>query len=247
MKFAYVDESGDSGYEKSPSQGFAVCAVIIEASRWLELLDEMVQFRRELRDTYGLPVRLELKAQELVQNKGAIKRLGLTTSQRLGIYRSSLDFTKERLDASVFAVVIKKVFIEHRESVDPFDKAWEFLIQRFERRGEPTMVFPDEGQDKFIRAKIRKMRRYSRPPVGGGSRERLERNARNIIEDPVFRDSRGSYFIQLADLCAYAALRHIFPTKKFKAHWWNYLDGCIDARVSRTGPPGIVAWPRNAS
>ena len=37
---------------------------------------------------------------------------------------------------------------------------------------------------------------------------------KNIIEDPLFKDSKSSYFIQMADFVAFSLLRNEHPTSK---------------------------------
>ncbi len=69
---------------------------------------------------------------------------------------------------------------------------------------ERGMVFSDVTDGGKLRQIMRQMRRYnpvpSQPQFGFGYRNLL---IQNIIEDPSFRQSDHSYFIQAADVGAY--------------------------------------------
>src|SRR5690606_9168136 len=65
--FAYVDESGDGGFLRSPSTHYALGTIVIPSDRWLEALDAVVAFRRHIRGAYGVPMTAELKAQYLLR------------------------------------------------------------------------------------------------------------------------------------------------------------------------------------
>jgi hypothetical protein len=73
----------------------------------------------------------------------------------------------------------------------------------------------------------------------------LKRNAENVVEDPSDRRSSESYFVQLADLNAYAAFRKIFPGVNVGDELWDELGDARIAEVNalRGGPTGIVVWP----
>lgn len=73
----------------------------------------------------------------------------------------------------------------------------------------------------------------------------LSRAAENIIEDPFDKRSTESYFVQWADLNAYAAFRRTFPGSNFGVDIWDELGAAIITDVNRLsgGPPGIVVWP----
>lgn len=126
--------------------------------------------------------------------------------------------------------------------------AWEFAIQRLERFGtdeeENVHVLPDEGHGYFIRSKLRAMWRHSAPPSAFGSGI-LDRKAANIVEDSSDRRSHESYFVQLADLNAYAAFRHVHPRPHFDGTVWDELGDSRHTQVNdvRGGPPAIVSWP----
>ena len=75
-------------------------------------------------------------------------------------------------------------------------------------------LFPDAGHGYFIQSLVRKMRRHHRVASAFESGRWLEADARRIVEDPSDRDSRRSYFIQLADLNAYAAVRWLYPSDR---------------------------------
>jgi len=58
----YVDESGDIGLTQSPTRYFVLCGLVIHELRWREYFDELLTFRRFLRQQYGLKLREELHA-----------------------------------------------------------------------------------------------------------------------------------------------------------------------------------------
>ena len=62
----YVDESGDTGLVKSPSTHFALSSLVVHESRWRELIQLLIAFRKTLREAYGLPLRMEIHAAEFI-------------------------------------------------------------------------------------------------------------------------------------------------------------------------------------
>jgi hypothetical protein len=114
---------------------------------------------------------------------------------------------QERLELQTFAIVINKTELAARgNDENPREVAWEFLLQRVERltttTHKPAMVVHDEGES------VRKIAWKARRAGSAGSAfgtGHLSRPARLLIDDPVPRDSRQSYFVQLADVSAYAA------------------------------------------
>lgn len=62
----------------------------------------------------------------------------------------------------------------------------------------------------MIRQAMRKARRAGTAGSAFGTGT-VQVPARFFIDDPVPRRSDGSYFVQLADLVAYAAFRYVYP------------------------------------
>ncbi|MPZ15337.1 MAG: transposase [Chloroflexi bacterium] len=131
MHFAYVDESGDSG--ATGSRTFSLGCLLVPAIEWPQTFDQVIDFRRSLRDKFKVPVRAEIKANYLLHNRGAFRGLGLSESARFAIYRAHLRLVP-KLGCKAFAVVIRKPELALRTpAVDCRDVAWEFLLQRLER------------------------------------------------------------------------------------------------------------------
>lgn len=247
MFFCYFDESGDSGYNNSPISTFTLAAVVVDEANWLTTLDQLISFRRFLRDQYGVPPRVELKANWLLHGKGAFKNLGLSPGARMSVYEAAMRFQRKVGTISVYAVVINKAKVRMR-TVDAREWAWGRALERLERYGTSkttnTYVHPDEGHSYFIRRLMRRMRRHHivSPAYGGSG---LSRPILNVVEDASDRRSDESYFIQLADLNAYAAFRRVHPRPSFDGSLWDELGSAriLEVNKIRGGPPGIVVWP----
>jgi hypothetical protein len=250
MYFAYFDESGDSGYEKSPTSAFVLACILVPDAKWLDMLDGLVEHRRYLRRQFGISPRVELKATWLVHNTGSFRRAGLPFRARMAVYRSSMRFIDKCGCAKTFAVLINKPLVKKRD-VAARAWAWTYAIERLERFGTSEQanahILPDEGHGQFIKKKLREMRRFHYVPSAFGT-EALERKAANIVEDSSDRRSGESFFIQLADLAAYAAYRKCFPGEAFDGSFWDELGDAriVDVNLLSGGPPGIKVWPRES-
>ena len=134
MYFAYFDESGDTGFDASPTGTFSLACVLVHDKAWLSALDQVVAFRTYLRDNFRISPRSELKASWLVHNKGDIRASGLTFPARMAVYEAGMRFQRKTGLFRTFAIVIKKNEITKRPS-DVGDIAWTYAIQRLERFG----------------------------------------------------------------------------------------------------------------
>jgi hypothetical protein len=247
---AYVDESGNTGdVARDGSPTFALGCVLIDADRWPTAFDHFLEFRRRARSTFGIPMRAEVKAQYLLRNSGDLRSLGLAPGERHVIYRAHLRVLRN-LPARAFAVVVDK----RSRRLPPagyFDLAWEGLLQRLERTSHHEectfMVSHDEGEDDAIRKWVRRSRRHltAGSAFGPGT---LSNPARFLVDDPISRKSTQSYFIQAADLVAYAAFRAVIPPGPATAtvcpdRMWAELGPATHTAVSGLKPraaPGIV-------
>ncbi|MED0660017.1 DUF3800 domain-containing protein [Bacillus smithii] len=249
MYMVYVDESGDTGTYNSPTKYFILSALIVHESNWIRFLDDLVDFRRKLRDTYHLKMREEIHAAEFFQSSKKYDHL--KKHVKLQICKKAIEF-QESLDyIQVMFVVIDK---SAHQNEDIFDMAWKYLIQRIHNTlehknfdviakdidqtwNESFILIPDKTDDKKLKQLVRRMRRYNPIPsrFGGGFRNLP---LKYIVEDPYSKDSAESYIHQLVDVNAYFMKQKYDPTKymkKKKAHnFINKFDKVLCTAISRT-------------
>jgi len=248
MFLAYLDESGDKGWIHSPSEFYVLSCLLVHESCWLQVLDDIITLRRQLKNRWGILVRAELKAAHFRTGHGPFEDLGIGLRDRMNIFKDVMEFQANRLNITSFAVAIDKARIRDR-SIDALQWAWTFALQRIDHfcsdKGEHAIVFPDEGEIRAIRKLIRKMRRVH--AIGGHYGGKLDIPTRFIVEDPRETRSQDSYFIQITDWNAYAAhhSKYVKPVKKVRSDLWDILTPRLLQDVNKVtgGPPGIVKWP----
>lgn len=249
----YVDESGDPGMTNSPTRYFALSGLVIHELRWKSYLDELVTFRRDLKQRFGLKLREEIHAGAMLTRPGGLNRI--PKHQRLEIIRRFADQLASMPELNVVNVLVDKQ--GKHPNYEPFERAWEALIQRFENtishRNFPGtrntddmgMLFPDRTDEKKLRLLMRRMRAYNpvtnQPQHGPGYRNLV---LRRIIEDANHRDSQDSYWIQAADLCAFLLYQHQVPSaymrRKSGQNYLFRLNPILCTQAATRDPHGIV-------
>lgn len=246
----YVDESGDPGLAGSPTDYFALSGIVVHEREWRTFMASLLNFKRQMKATYGLPVRAELHASEFI-NKNPH---GLQKHVRLAILRSALDEL-----ARTPNVMITNVIIDKRTKTpgyDVFDNAWRTLFQRFENtlrygnfpggfRDDYGIIFTDDTAGNKLNQIVRKMAVYN--PIPNQAAYGIGyRNAPvvRVIEDPHGKNSADSLAIQMADVCAYFLHQRSKPNsyvrKKSAQNYFARLAPVLNTRASTKNGFGIV-------
>jgi hypothetical protein len=89
MYLMYVDESGDSGMDKSPTRYFVLSGIVVHENRWHETLNRLVAFRQRMRTQFGLQMREEIHAGPMLTRPTDLARI--KRNDRLTIIRKHLD------------------------------------------------------------------------------------------------------------------------------------------------------------
>jgi hypothetical protein len=199
MWFAYLDESKDNN-------GFFIyTALVINGERWASTFGKVKAFRQQLKQKHGIYISQELHAWKFAAGKGQIADHPIYKPERAEIFRKVLRFVAE---SKCFAIVSSCNTNEQY--------AFERLMNRINRTAarfdQSVLLFFDQGEEAEITRRIRRMRihnpissRFGKWIGTGNATKSIPLS--NCVEDPVFKDSKASYFIQLADFCAYALLR----------------------------------------
>jgi hypothetical protein len=238
MHFIYIDDSGDSDL-----YGFS--ALAIPARNFRPTLQAIKEFRRNLRASDGIYINREFHAVDFVTGRGKIAAGVVTKWRRCEIFRETIDFTTRLTEARLF-----NAFGPRAEKIQSLER----LINRINRTmlewHSTGVIFFDEGEERAYTKLVRRMgvynpirSQYGRWPDGNEFRNiPIE----YVIEDPNFRRSKQSYFIQLADFCGYALLQRERPTAnpkrmRYRLHEVFERLGPICVREAfRQDPFGIV-------
>lgn len=237
MHLIYIDDSRDE-------QWCVFSALAIPVDQWHEAFGQIREFRRELRRAYGIYVYKELHAWKFVSGRGNISDRVVTKGQRCGIFRDALRMGARLPGARLF----NAVFPRKRD-----EQAFEWLLNRINRTlktwGSHGLLICDHGKDVAYTRLVRRMYVYNPIPSqldrwreSGKSWENIPLD--RIVEDPFFKDSAQSYFVQLVDFAAYALLRreHPIPSKsKYgldKA--FSELDSILVREARPRDPEGII-------
>lgn len=253
MYIMYADESGDCGMVNSPTRYFVLSGLVIHELRWQDCLDRLINFRKKMQQTFGLRMREEIHGSVMINRPGPLMRI--KRNDRLTILRAFANELSTMPYLNVINIVVDKQ--GKLANYDVFDVAWRVLIQRFENtiahhnfRGpmnsdEKGMIFPDNTDNKKLSQLLRKMHRYN-PVTNQSSYGSGYRNLtiNTVLEDPNFRDSANSYFIQTVDLIAFLMYQKLSPSsymrKKSGYNYFDQLDPILCKVASSRDPQGIV-------
>ena len=166
----YVDESGDTGLNQSPTSHFALVGIVVHESEWRSFLDTMVQFRRVMRTAHKLPIRTEIHSAEYIRRPPVP---GISKHERLAILRNLLDELAKLSTISITGVVVNKT--TKQVGYDVFENAWRALFQRFENtlkygnfpgkhRNDYGLVLTDATDGQKLQNLVRRMAVYNPVP-----------------------------------------------------------------------------------
>ncbi len=192
---AYIDEAEDE--EKNLC---VVTALLVPMHEWRVAFEELKKLRKELETTDYLYPGGEWHARDFVTGRGYIspKENPVGKARRAELFKKILHWIAEMPSMSVV-----NAFYPYRDGgriqlLDTFEALAIGVNCTMQARDAYAILICDEGRDKNYRNVVRSL-------ADAGKVER-------IVEDPFFKSSEHSYFIQLADFCGYALLRREAPT-----------------------------------
>ena len=255
----YIDESMDQ-------EVFTMSAVTIPFLRkiegtwtivWEDQFASVKEWRRRLSHTWGIPVKKELKGNKLGTGRGRYNRNEHQFPRPLAvkIYRAVLAELRFLPEMSIITVVGSR-----HSNLFGHTKLEAILLALLQRmrtacakRSRIGLVFFDEGHGEY-RTIYRKARVYL--PTGsaigswgsGLSSKNLPLN--NFTKDANMKDSKHSWFIQIADLVSYAAFLKVKGEIESLRPWQSQLglerlysaipSTVLNTSASRGDPQGIV-------
>lgn len=204
-EIAYIDESYDD-------EIFAMSALIVPVAHWRDTFEAVKVHRHQLKTVYGIFTSKELHALEFVSGRGRISERMIPKGLRAQLFRETMDMLVGLQHVRVISGAWPMNGTEKREiHAKAFSRIAERLQRRAVKSGSHILRMVDEGKDVELRRIARRSAIYNMV----GSRYGMWEDgapAKNIpndrlIEDPIFRSSARSYFLQLADFVAYALLK----------------------------------------
>lgn len=207
MKICYYDESGDDGFPTYSSPLFALCAIYFDHLHWKEIHEQIVELRRELKSNFNFPVKVELHTKQFLLDKDPYRNFGFTSADRIGLITRFCEFIGN-LDIKIINILINKTVIRSK-TYDVMNTSLKYSVQRIENDIDPKnnpdikfMIITDEGRVGKMRKTTRAIQRINYIPSQFGTAP-IRKEIESLIEDPLPKDSKESYFIQMADLVAY--------------------------------------------
>lgn len=243
MHLVYIDDSRDESL-------CVFSALLIPAERWRESFEALRSFRRALKQSDGIFVRKELHAWKFVSGRGRVADRIVTKYRRAEIFKEMLQLAAHLPEISIANAV---------STANDDERVFEYLANRINRTmkawGSHALLICDEGKEADYTRLLRRMGVFNPIPsmLGGWPEGTATRNipVEFILEDPVFKVSQRSYFIQLADFCAYALLRKERPvaskTKYGLDTAFDLLDGVLLRVATKYDPQGVIRPPARRS
>lgn len=252
MYLMYIDESGDVGTRNSPTNYFVLSAIVIHETNWLNFLNDLIEFRRNLKKRYGLLLKEEIHASEFINGRPKFRN-SISPSNRRSILNNCLNWLNSHNEISVITVCCNK---QNHKETDIFEYTWEKLIQRLENTllhenfpggfnlKETGIVVCDNTDGKKLRKLIRKMRRYNTIPSKFSSTP-LNKPLNYLIKDPIFRDSAESYLHQMVDVLVYFARQYYEPNKinrrkGLKNYYVRFTADIINTHATSKNTPAKI-------
>lgn len=242
MYLVYIDDSKDDNSQKIRLCSFA--ALLIPDDTWRDALNQVKEFRQWLKNKYGIYINKELHACEFVAGRGQISTGVVTKYERSLIFHETL-----KLIASLPGVSLLTAADERNTQMRLFERLLNRINKNVETNNSYAILFCDEGNNIEYTRLRRRMGVYNPIQSQYGVWKETGSASRNIpvnriLEDPVFKDSKQSYFIQLADFASFALLRQenqIASRNKYDIHTaFDLLEPILVTKAYSKDKRGII-------
>jgi len=262
MYIAYYDESGDDGFPVYSSPLFVLSVAYLYYLDWKDTHLKLREFRAQLKKDFGLPIRWEFHTKKFLLNKWPYRELNLDDAKRIQVLDLFCALVSQ-LGLKFINVVINKSKITNK-TYEVLDTALTYSIQRIENDlvsmspDKKFMVITDPGRLAKMRRTARKIQKINFIPSKFNPQP-LRKEIKLLIEDPLQKDSRESYFIQLVDLVVYVVYVYAVKTlgieglsKRTPAGvnsakvvgWMEQLKERFNLKACEADPYGIVWHPK---
>ena len=235
MHLIYIDDSYSRGY-------YCFSALAIPAETWRETFYAVKNWRSTLRANYGIPMYKEMHAVDLVAGRGRMSPSIISKWDRCQIYKDGLRALAAQEHVKIFNTC----------GSHSMQRSFERLLNRINvgmrKWSSHAILICDEGDEATYTRLARKLNIYNYVPSqfglwSGGSASKNIPTER-ILEDPIFKESRKSYLIQMADFCAYSILqkeRPIPSRKRYGLHQaYKIIQGLFVTQAYGKDPLGII-------
>jgi hypothetical protein len=241
-ELAYIDESYDDAV-------FAMSALIVPTHAWRDAFGRFQAYRKHLKATYGIFTSKELHATDFVAGRGRIAPKPVPKGLRVHLFQQTIQVIASLPGTAIITGAWPRAGLSLS---DIHAKAFARIQERLQRRclsqDSQILVIADEGKEHELTRLARRTKIWN--PVGSmfgawedGSSYKNIPNDR-LIEDPIFKRSHQSYFLQAADFVAFALLKSEVPPTPRVAKY--KLDNVFDdlapvcaKEASRKDPRGL--------
>ena len=187
MHLIYIDDSGDE-------ELCVFSALTIRADKWNSCLKEIKKFRHDLQTSDNISIYTEFHAWKFVSGRGRIADGIVPKGRRCQIFKQTLQTVAALPEAQLFNTVFPT-----KANEDAYEALLGGINRTLQRWDSHAILICDEGKEAIYTRLVRRMQTSRNGAID------------RILEDPFFKQSDQSYFIQLADFCAYALLRQERP------------------------------------
>lgn len=215
-EIAYIDDSYDD-------RVFVMSALVIPTYAWREGCRRLRCHRKHLKATYGIFTGTELRAVEFVAGRGRIAPAAVPKKLRAHLFRQTLGVVASLPGAALINGVWPKAGLSvHDVHAKAFARIQERLQRRSVSQQSQMLVVVDERKEGELRTVARRSKIWN--PVGsqygawedGGAYKNIPND--RLIEDPIFKPSQQSYFLQAVDFVGFALLKsEVRPTPAIAA------------------------------
>ena len=263
MRIAYCDESGDDGYPKYSSPLFVLSILYFHYLSWKETFEKIIEFRRQLKKDYRFPVKLEMHTRFFLLDKNPYREFMWSSEDKIKIVE-----LYSRLIGSLNLRYINALIVKPRikkPDYDVLDTALKFIVQRIENDldlpfnpDERFLLVTDEGRVGKMMGTTRRIQRINYIP-SKFSLDSYRQEIKALIEDPLPKNSKQSYFIQLCDHVGYLVYLYgltltgagqypnritNFVSDDHVSSWLNLLKPTFNLKASPDNEFGIVVHPK---
>lgn len=235
MYLIYIDESYDETH-------YAYSAIFINAFRWNDYFNYLLTWRADWYENHQVPLDYELHATKFIGGRGDFP------SVKNKEFRANLFYEAiGRIEKMDDVKIINAITGNKKKHMLLFEYMLNRINRTLEEHNACGVLICDEGNENKLTSILRKMKKSNPIPADEYHRQHMgyyERDIplHHIIEDPLFKTSKSSYFIQLADFLAFSLLRNEKPLEKSTLdpvkNAFNQLDQSLVKVVFSKDPKG---------